>query len=864
MQESGTDIRATIKLNGDARLAANGGGTGGFDLKDVVNLGGGAKTVTNGRSDNPFSVTGIYGTVDAGITFNNLYGRIEIRDGSTIPSGFIFNDNAASALAIQSVQNTAPAGYNAGSDHTLSIYKGQTGVAGTMLTGGTFNINHPNAVGGYADDGFAEPIRNTIGGTFNFNTSGGTLFSARANTDSGVNGIARFENVNVNGSVFTLATRDLTDLEVGTLTLAQNTILRVDGARALSDFSGSGAVRIGNVVAGANSVHFQNGRTTITGNVAAGRITVGGTSLDFNPGSGGASTIAAGEVQINSLLVARGGTTNFGTTPLTSVPAGTTVAGLREGVIFGGAIDITSANPASSAGTANRDNELNLGIRLDPRIAQNNYSPNNTVNDTARGWSSNQTWIYTGQVFDADGIFTFAENIDDNVEIKIDGQRVLFNRNQPTTAGGVGVVGSAAVGESGSNGLIPQAPFGAHQTVTNTSTKDGLSNSLLQVASGPEALGTLLADTRTANTNEFGGRTSFGMGANNDGWHDIEIRIHNATGGAGSFVHLGWGNYFGLGLNSGATTSFFGTDYTKPVDNGSMNLFRTTTVAKGNIDVDGGATLNAGGLTSIGRVVYGRAGSGSAELNLTGAGAAVNSDADIFEVLGIGTNARATVTRAGDQVRVQQLIVADAGNTFTLGGAGKLAVNGTTLANLGTINASGGILAVNGTISGTVVNVQAGATLAGTGTVQSPVTSTGGAIAPGDDGIGTLTTAMALTLDAGSTLRLELSTPGVIGGAANDLLVVNGAFTLDGTLQVSPLPGFGDGIYRIANYTGAFTNNTLNLDAGFLSVYPGSSIDVSTTGQVNLVVVPEPSAALCLAGAFGLLAGMRRHRRPAA
>ena len=30
------------------------------------------------------------------------------------------------------------------------------------------------------------------------------------------------------------------------------------------------------------------------------------------------------------------------------------------------------------------------------------------------GWTDNSIWIYTGYFYDADGVFTFAENIDDN------------------------------------------------------------------------------------------------------------------------------------------------------------------------------------------------------------------------------------------------------------------------------------------------------------------------------------------------------------------------------------------------------------------------------------------------------------------
>ena len=71
--------------------------------------------------------------------------------------------------------------------------------------------------------------------------------------------------------------------------------------------------------------------------------------------------------------------------------------------------------------------------------------------------------------------------------------------------------------------------------------------------------------------------------------------------------------------------------------------------------------------------------------------------------------------------------------------------------------------------------------------------------------------------------------------------------------------GFAEGTYRVADYTGSFTNTVINLEPAFLALWPGSRVDVGTVGQVNLVVVPEPSTALCLAGT--LVVGLNRRRR---
>src|SRR5262249_43260474 len=129
-----------------------------------------------------------------------------------------------------------------------------------------------------------------------------------------------------------------------------------------------------------------------------------------------------------------------------------------------------------------------------------------------------ETWVYTGQVYDADGIFSFAENIDDNVLVRIDGVPMLRN------------------------------------TTSNVPTSTGNTSS-----------------------NPFGGVTNFGMGPNGDGWHNIEIRFGNGTGGAGAVAGTGWTTSFGFGFSATGSTGVNGTadSYATPLDDGTMSLFRT-------------------------------------------------------------------------------------------------------------------------------------------------------------------------------------------------------------------------------------------------------------------------------------------------
>jgi autotransporter-associated beta strand protein len=188
------------------------------------------------------------------------------------------------------------------------------------------------------------------------------------------------------------------------------------------------------------------------------------------------------------------------------------------------------------------------------------------------------------------------------------------------------------------------------------------------------------------------------------------------------------------------------------------------------------------------------------------------------------------------------------GGTLVLGGAN-------TYTGVTTVNA--GKLLVNGsTHASSVVTVQTGGTIGGTGTVGGPATIADGIVAPGASA-GTLPFGSDLNLASTSVLKFELDgTDQTVGGGVNDLIVVLGNLTLDGTLDITALGSFagasvGDK-WRIFDYSGILTDNGL-----VLGTSPDSNltfaIDTLTPNQVNLVVtaVPEPSTLL-----LGLLGGM--------
>lgn len=171
------------------------------------------------------------------------------------------------------------------------------------------------------------------------------------------------------------------------------------------------------------------------------------------------------------------------------------------------------------------------------------------------------------------------------------------------------------------------------------------------------------------------------------------------------------------------------------------------------------------------------------------------------------------------------------GGTMSLGGAeiangaAFTVGNGT---NTAVYNMLGGVHIIQGGLI-----ISSNATLAGSGSITGAVTFLDGGILTPGNSAGTQTVS-SLTLSSLSILDFEL---GATNGPS-DFVHVLGDLTLDGTLNVPPLLGFGVGTYTLITYEGVLTNNTLNVGA-MPAGYSGN-LDLSTPGQISLSVIPEP------------------------
>ncbi|MDG2528966.1 autotransporter outer membrane beta-barrel domain-containing protein [Caulobacter endophyticus] len=272
------------------------------------------------------------------------------------------------------------------------------------------------------------------------------------------------------------------------------------------------------------------------------------------------------------------------------------------------------------------------------------------------------------------------------------------------------------------------------------------------------------------------------------------------------------------------------------------------------LNIAGGSIFDTPGAVAVGSLSSGA----TAFLNLQ-TGGVLNSD-----VVTVGSATRDGEVIIGGKTAIVAAGVLNSPSLFLTGTTGALTFNhdtadyvfATPISGAGTINhkaglthltgdsstfagathVTGGTLYVDGVLgaAGSTLDIQAGSVLGGSGTVGGDVASVGGTIAPGNSP-GTLTIAGSLTLDAASTLNVEFGQSNVVGGPMNDLVLVGGNLTLDGTVNVIQTAGgvFDQGLYRIASYGGSLTDNGLAIGA----LPAGSTVSLQTAiaGQVNLI-----------------------------
>jgi fibronectin-binding autotransporter adhesin len=278
---------------------------------------------------------------------------------------------------------------------------------------------------------------------------------------------------------------------------------------------------------------------------------------------------------------------------------------------------------------------------------------------------------------------------------------------------------------------------------------------------------------------------------------DFDARVS----GAGTFTKTGtstltlnpstlageWTNTGGVNINGG--TIKYGTSAA------GFSSAATVTIASG-------AKLNMNGVNDSFGALSGPAG-GTVDMN-DGGNAATPGNLTLAAATPVNTTYSGTITGGGNLTKSSSSTQVLAGNS-TLG---TVAVNGGTLNNNATMTTSGG------------VTVAAAGTLGGTGSIAGAI-SNSGTIAPGNGGVGTLTTTGNFTDLAGSIWSIDLS------GATADKLAVIGNIDLTAADTLNVL-GTGTGSsWIIGSYTGTETGIFDTITSGYSVSYTGGNITLN-------------------------------------
>ena len=307
-------------------------------------------------------------------------------------------------------------------------------------------------------------------------------------------------------------------------------------------------------------------------------------------------------------------------------------------------------------------------------------------------------------------------------------------------------------------------------------------------------------------------------------------------GGAISYDTIGIGGTATL-RNGTLSATVVGSSGGLGISAGGVLTSDDSAIAVGsNFNITGVATLRG---TAVSAPQIGIAQNGV--LNIGGADGAAPGAAGTLTAQSITVsepNSRLVFNHAGPDLVVATPIT---GNGRVLHRAGTTVLTtGAHTGSIANIDVTGGRLFVDGRVSARNLTLANGATLGGSGTLNGSVAVTDGIIAPGNRGVGVFTVGN-LSLTGASVLNFDLGAPGT-PGVGSDLITVGnidniGNLTLDGTLNVANVGGFGAGLYRLINYSGTLIDNGLDIGAvptGFAAT--DLTVQTAVARQVNLLV----------------------------
>jgi autotransporter-associated beta strand protein len=851
-------------LLGSGSLAKTGPGT--VVLEDANGYDGGT-TIDSGTLQ-----------IGAGGAAGSITGDVAVNGGLL---AFSRSDDVSFGGAITGAGGIAVLGPGTTTLTAANAYSG-----GTTLSGGVLNLGSADAIGSSGTIDFA-------GGALQASAANTTDYSSRFSTAPGQQYTIATNSQSVSlGTALTSDGGSLTKNNLGTLTLTQD-----------ATFSGTTAVNNGTLALG-------DGGTA--GGVAGPIALSNSAALVVN---------RSNDVTLPGVISGIGSLTKQGAGTLSLTAANTFVGATT---ISAGTLALTGGNNRlATTGTVSFAGNSGLSVSESQSLAQLGLDNDVTATLTGGGTVTVTGGLFriggsgpgTTKSLDASGLSSFSYS-------NAGGTFKVGGDNRDGTAGGDLTLPASTsitasffgVGSDGNNLAVSSGTLTLGTTTTIAANTIQLGNSqsqgTIEYAAGTAdpvltlraANGTSPVATMTIGTGVGYGLTTTSivdLTANLTGGSTLDALVTNLTIGqntrnsggntsaqvTGQLV-MGGGTLTAGTIALGRVSSAGGSPPPAgtPVTAGSLSVSGGTVnvgtlllgeqnwdigTVNGSFQLGGGGTLNAGSIASSvgigsGTVVRTFAWDDGTIANLD-AGTDLTIGSDIaFTLASTGTHRFAIGSgRSGSVASV----LAGAGGTLEKTDAGTLTLSADNTYT-GATTVSAGTLLVNGDQSAAIgtVTVASAATLAGSGTIGGAVSILdGGIVAPGTSP-GTLTVTNSFTLADAAILSFELDAQNTtIGGGINDLITGVTNLTLDGILNIT---GSGDWTtiadntaWRLFNYSETLLNNGVTLGSvPTLAAGQSFQIDTATAGQVNLVVVPEPTGLVLLAIGAGIVAWSRRRR----
>jgi fibronectin-binding autotransporter adhesin len=421
--------------------------------------------------------------------------------------------------------------------------------------------------------------------------------------------------------------------------------------------------------------------------------------------------------------------------------------------------------------------------------------------------------------------FTDAGNAESAINLveNVQPAAVVVNATKNYVFSGNGVLTDSATLEKSGGGTLTLTRV---HSFTGTTTLSGGILSVTQTGSGSSAVGAALGSGGIV----LSGGGDFRMGSTN-GRNFPNNEISLPPGAHGTLSSVSLANGHGGMIKGGADSILrlsgpisvgrsglaqFG-DFSGQVEipSGSQLRFASTSGSNGNggaltsFQVDGViSTRNAGGAGGV--VIGALSGAGRLEGQSNSPAGTVTY---FVGAKGVDSSFSGSIVNGGNGVSALHKL-----------GGGELTLSGLSSYS-GATTVAAGKLTVTGALQSSATTVQVGGTLGGTGSLGAAV-SCNGTLAPGV-GVGTLEFSSGLNFAATSALDFEL-------GSSSDQALVTGSLRLDGILNVTAVDGFGAGNYTLIRYSGALTDNGLEigrLPSGYLA-----NLSFEAAGEVRLIV----------------------------